>query len=435
MSYAVEAKKRKFDRILEALTDGAASPSRTSLSSRNNASSTSLSQDAASDSSKRRRIGGTSKTTITTSSSTTSLAGHYLPSSRTAFLQRLETFRHVTQWHIPSTEPINATAWAKRGWTCVDTDTVYCGACKERLHVDLNMDNNHLHSESKDDEDGGQVKGGNAEDNFDMASEVYRNMVRRYQDLLVTGHAESCLWRKRGCDASIQRIEGLLNTNTALLGLRSRYDSIMTRPEEVPEVAPLPTTSGNDTEELERYRFDSQGQPNINALRLAICGWVRKSEDVIECRHCFRSLGLWLYRGDAPAMEKLDGVEDHLEYCPWRSAEAQDTELVVGSSHESNEDNATPKKERASGWMLVYQAVVKDNLKRRSATPAVPATPATPRQSVAFSESETIVSRQESLTPEQREKKMRDLLRRIKEIKKPFNVKGLLTKRKEKGKA
>ncbi|EXJ91370.1 hypothetical protein A1O1_04482 [Capronia coronata CBS 617.96] len=425
MSYAVETKKRKFDRILEALTDGAASPVRSSLNSQNNTSTTSLSQDTASDSSKRRRIASTSKTTVTTSSTTT-LIGHYLPSSRTAFLQRLETFRHVTQWHIPSTEPINAAAWAKRGWICVDTDTVSCGACKERLHIDLSVDNDVLQSEENDTEEDRDVTG--ADDSFAVATDVYDSMVRRYQDLIVTAHAENCLWRRRGCDSSIQRIEGLLNTNSALAGLRTRYDSIMTRPEEVPEVLPLPAASAMDPQELGQFRFSSGDQPNINALRLAICGWERKSEDVIECRHCFRSLGLWLYRGDSPAVENLDSVEDHLEYCPWRSAEAQDTERTVGTSQESEQE---PKKERVSGWMLVYQAVVKDNVKRRNSTPSAATAAANPGLG---SESETASVSQTSapLTPEQREKRMRDLLRRIKEIKKPFNVKGLL-KRKGRG--
>ncbi|EXJ93170.1 hypothetical protein A1O3_01727 [Capronia epimyces CBS 606.96] len=423
MSYAVETKKRKFDRILEALTDRAPSPARSSLNSRHNASSTSLSQDAASDSSKRRRIAPSSSTTLPTAS-TTALAGHYLPSSRTAFLQRLETFRHVTQWHVPSTDPINAAAWAKRGWICVDTDTVYCGACKERLHIDLNVDNNMLQSEDKEGDDDRDVTG--ADDSFAVATDVYNNVVRRYQDLIVTAHAEGCLWRKRGCDSSIQRIEGLLNTHLALSGLKTRYDSIMARAEEVPEVAPLPATAVTESQDLEQFRFGDEEKPNINALRMAVCGWERKTEDVIECRHCFRSLGLWLYRGDSPAIENLDSVEDHLEYCPWRSADAQDTERVVGT-REGHEPGLELKKERVSGWMLVYQAVVKDNVKRRSSTPAA-------AKSGADSESGSGSGRGESMLPEQREKKMRELLRRIKEIKKPFNVKALL-RRKDKGKS
>lgn len=424
MSYAVETKKRKFDRILEALSDAAsASPSRTSLNSRNNISTTSLVQEDTSDGSKRRRIAPSSKITSTTTASTTSLSTHYLPSSRTAFLERLETFRQVTQWHVPSTEPINAAAWAKRGWICVDTDTVSCGSCRERVHVDLNIDEAQFKTVRVGDETEENTND-DLDDDFAMMTEVYASIVKKYQDMIITSHAENCLWRKRGCDSSIQRIEGLLNTNTALAALRKRYDGMMTQKDEIPAVAALPLPSDEDEDVLENFMLEGVDHININALRLAVAGWDRKSEEVIECRHCFRSLGLWLYRGESPAMESLDAIDNHLDYCPWKSADAQDTE-VAPPSKRNVEDESGPRKRRVPGWLLVYSAIVKENSRRR----AKDAT-----SSLSAGETEVNPNSGESLTPEQREKKMRDLFRRIKEIKKPFNVKALL-KRKEKGKA
>lgn len=423
MSYAIETKKRKFDRILEALADATAtSPSRTSLNSRNNRSATSLTGDDASDGSKRRRIAPTSRPNLTATNSTTSLVGRYLPVSRTAFLERLETFRHVTQWHVPSTDSINAAAWAKRGWTCVDTDTVSCGSCRERVHVDLSLDRGLL--KARENEQQGEIGPEEREDDFDVAAEVYHGIIERYQDKIISAHSESCLWRKRGSDASIQRIEGLLNTNTALSATRKRYEGIMRRPEEIPDVAALPSARIPGERELLLYRPDAMDVVNINALKLAVCGWERKSDDVIECRNCFRSLGLWLYRGATPAIEKLDGVDNHLEYCPWRSAEAQDTEITLPK--QKHGVDSVPGKERVPGWELVYMAVVRDNTRKRAHESTV--------TSIA-SETETSTGSGDlMITPEQREKKMRDLLKRIKEIKKPFNVKALL-RRKEKGKA
>ncbi|ETI19383.1 hypothetical protein G647_09216 [Cladophialophora carrionii CBS 160.54] len=427
MPYAIETKKRKFDRILEALTDSAASPagspSRSSLNSHNNTSTTSLTQDTASDSSKRRRITPLSAAANPTTPPSNDLTGHYLPSSRPAFLQRLETFRYVTKWHVPSTDPINAAAWAKRGWTCVDTDTVACGVCKERLYVDLSVDNEMLKAKKQEGEPiGDEEAAENEEEDFAISSDVYDNMVRRYQGMIVTAHAESCLWRKRGCDPSIQRIEGLLNTHSTLSGLRSRYDSLMSHPEEIPLVESLPSTTLVDPDELDQFQSNTGETPDIHALRLAICGWERKTDDVIECRHCFRSLGLWLYRGDAPAIGKLDAVENHLEYCPWRLAEAQDTEIQLPHSSRSIEE-VVSQKERVPGWVLVYLAIAKNNRQRRPRPPA----------SGAASEPASSRGSDESMTSQQREKKMKDLLKRIKEIKRPFNVKGLL-KRKEKTK-
>jgi hypothetical protein len=423
MSYAIETKKRKFDRILEALTDAATtSPSRISLNSRNNHSTTSLTGDDASDGSKRRRIAPTSRPNLTATTSTTSLVGHYLPASRTAFLERLETFRHVTQWHVPSTDSINAAAWAKRGWICVDTDTVSCGSCRERVHIDLSLDSELL--KPRETEQPVEIGPEEQEDDFEVAAEVYHGIVERYQEKIITAHAENCLWRKRGPDSSIQRIEGLLNTNTALSSMRKRYESIMARPDEIPDVAPLPSARVTEERELLSFRLEATDEINSNALKLAVCGWDRKSDDVIECRNCFRSLGLWLYRGETPAIENLDGVDNHLEYCPWRSAEAQDTEIAL-PKQKHGEDSLTGK-ERVSGWVLVYLAIVRDNTRKGAHESTVTS---------AISETETNTGSGDSVTtPEQREKKMRDLLKRIKEIKKPFNVKALL-RRKEKGKA
>ncbi|KEF63300.1 uncharacterized protein A1O9_01277 [Exophiala aquamarina CBS 119918] len=422
MSYAIETKKRKFDRILEALADATGtSPSRTSLNSRN-CQSTSLTGDDASDGSKRRRIAPTSRSNLTATNSTASLVGLYLPASRTAFLERLETFRHVTQWHVPSTDSINAAAWAKRGWTCVDTDTVSCGSCRARVHIDLSLDSQLL--KTRESEQQGEVGPEQQEDDFEVAAEVYHGIIARYQDQIIAAHSESCLWRKRGSDASIQRIEGLLNTNTALSATRKRYEGIMIRPEQIPNVAALPSACIAGERELLSFRPDSVDEVNTNALKLAICGWERKSDDVIECRNCFRSLGLWLYRGAPPAIEKLDGVDNHLEYCPWRSAEAQDTEIAL-PKQKHGEDSA-PAKARVPGWELVHMAIVRDNTRKLVHESTLTST---------ASEAETSTGSSDSMiTPEQREKKMRDLLKRIKEIKKPFNVKSLL-RRKEKGKA
>lgn len=418
MSYAIETKKRKFDRTLEALAGAAASsPSRTPLNSRNNHSTTSLTRDDASDGSKRRRIAPTSGSTLAANASTTSLVGHYLPTNRSAFLERLETFRHVTQWHVPSTDSINAAAWAKRGWICVDTDTVSCGSCRERVHIDLSLDSELLKSGDK------EAEAEDEEDDFEMAAEVYHGIVQRYQEKITLAHTEHCLWRKRGSDSSIQRIEGLLNTNTALSAMRIRYESLITRADEIPNVAPLPADGLVEERELWSFRVEAHDEINISALKLAVCGWHRRSDDVIECQHCFRSLGLWLYRGATPAIEKLNGVDNHLEYCPWRSAEAQDTEITVSKA--KLEQDLLPTKERVPGWMLVYLAIVRDNTRRRGHESRVTS---------ALSEAETSTGSGDSnATPEQREKKMRDLLKRIKEIKKPFNVKALL-RRKEKAK-
>jgi hypothetical protein len=398
MSYELEAKKRKFDRILESLTDGA---SRSTLNTRNNAVQQNLSKS--SDSSKRRRI--TPSSLVSKAASTSSLTAHYLPSSRPAFLERLETYRQVTQWHIPSTEPINAAAWAKRGWICVDKDTVFCGQCKERLTVDLDLDNGNLHEPD--------ATGDGAEDqDYSLAKEVYDALLQRYQEMIVTAHVDSCPWRKRGCDSSIQRMEGLWNIGNAVNGMKERYRSIATNIEELPTIYLTAEMVVNDSE-LRNCKINDS-DTSIDALRLAICGWQRKCTDVVECRNCFRSLGLWLYRGATPTIENLDAIDSHLDYCPWRSQEAQDSQITT-----TGRDGVQVQTSMA-GWQLVYQAILKTNARQPSST--------RPTTAVTAS-SEAAGSLDSQMSPEQREKKMRDLMKRIKDLKKPFNMKALLRKK------
>jgi len=419
MSYAIETKKRKFDRILESLTEPTSTQvqqkeSRASLDSGRNASITKRTlREELIEASKRRRV----SPTLSKPSSHSSLLGHYLPSSRVAFLERLETFRHITKWHIPSTVAINATAWAKRGWICADVDTVSCGSCSERVTIDLEMnkrkDNDkNNEGECQENETPNEAPQEGEDEREDMDVEVYDALVKRYGEMISTSHSERCPWRRRGCDSSIQRIEGLLNTSGVISSVRTRFES-MAKIEDVPIVLDfpayedLPPPNMRDLEELEFAPV------NPNALKLAVCGWQYKEADVVECKHCFRSLGLWLYRGAAPTVENLDAVESHLEYCPWRSPEAQDTELIV---HPDGDRNAG-KKLKFPGWALVCHAVKKHNLKKKGGAN---------RSSLSTSQTDGADVEREPVSPEQREKKMRDIMKRIKEIKKPFNVRNLL---------
>lgn len=340
----------------------------------------------------------------------TSLVNHYLPSSRAAFLERLKTYRHVTKWHIPSTSLVNAAEWAKRGWICSDVDTVSCGACSEKLAIDLSIQKSSGTSDEQQD-DGSQEQ----EDRDNLAIEFQEALVKRYQQMITSSHASACPWRKRGCDMSIQRIEGLLTTSTAISAMRLRYESIADSVDDCPTVSDLPAYDVLLAPRMGDYDgLDlSPSQPDV--LKLALCGWQYKEDDVVECKYCFRSLGLWLYRGEHPTVEHLDAVESHLEYCPWRSAEAQDTELMVHPEAGSN----AGKKLQLPGWVLVYHAVKKQTMRKQGRVD-----PSVRTSHDSNGESENL-----QLSPEQRDKKMRDLMRRIKEIKKPFNVKSLLRRK------
>ena len=286
---------------------------------------------------------------------------------------------------------------------------MFCGSCKERLYIELDLDNDRVLKRNE------REKQANQEDDYTAATKVWDALVHHNLGMIVTAHSESCPWRKRGCDSSVQRIEGLLNMTNAISGLKTRYKSMFSGIAEPPAVEPFLETH---EAQLPRLDLDDDSTVNIDVLRLAVCGWQKKDTDVLECKHCFRSLGLWLYRGDVAAMEKLDAVDSHLEYCPWRSPEAQDTELGVKDGTESE-----PKKEKIPGWALVSMAIARSNLKKKDTSTGTTEVASPP----AFVSAQAV-----ALSPELRDKKMKDLMKRIKDLKKPFNVKALLKRNKVK---
>lgn len=395
--YAIETKKRKFDRILETIKDHGAARPTPQTPTHNNTSTISFVESI---SAKKRRLdlSATSMTSKNPSVVSIPQTAHYLPSSRESFLERLETFGPITKWHIPSTEKINAAAWAKRGWWCTDADMVACKACGEQLLVKLDGDEEVKESTSADPDDQ-EVK-----DDISTTDILrHRLLIDRYSDMIITSHAESCPWRNRGCDESIQRISGLLNTASAVQNLRGRYDSL--KEIDVPLVHLSPEESPPTMDEMMQFRFNTNEPKQLHQdrLRLAMCGWQASPgrEDVAECRACFRSLGLWLYRGEQPIMEKLDAMESHLEYCPWRSAKAQRTEIELNG-----------KKEMVPAWTLVARA-----MKEVVEHP--------PRNGVPEKQQEE----REPVGEKERENKVKELLRRVKDLRKPFNVKALLRKK------
>jgi C3HC zinc finger-like/Rsm1-like len=393
--YAIETKKRKFDRILETIKDHAKPrPETSSTPPGENMSTTSL---AESYSAKKRRLDPTTMTSKNSSAVSAPKTAHYLPSSREAFLERLETFGPITKWHVPSTEEISAAAWAKRGWWCIDTDMVACKACSEQLVVKLDQQEEDAATEAAAQED-------KEEDDLDTAAMLrHRLLVDKYRDMIISAHAQSCPWRNRGCDDSIQRISGLLNTTNTLQTLKARYDSL--RNLDIPSVHVMAIDFPYPMVEMAAFRL-SINQPeevHQDTLRLAMCGWQASPnrEDVAECRACFRSLGLWLYRGDEPIMEKLDAVESHLEYCPWRSPSTQRTEIELGG-----------QKRMVPAWVLVARTI-----KETADHPAVDAAAENQQQEPV------------EMGEKERETKVKQLLRRVKELKKPFNVRALLRRK------
>lgn len=61
----------------------------------------------------------------------------FLPGDREDFLERLATFRNLTDW-MPKPPKVNEVAWAKRGWACQRLERVRCVTCNVEIMVKLN---------------------------------------------------------------------------------------------------------------------------------------------------------------------------------------------------------------------------------------------------------------------------------------------------------
>ena len=106
--------------------------------------------------------------------------------------------------------------------------------------------------DEEDEEDNAERDG--SEDAQEKA-DVYSEVVKKYQELIVDAHVENCPWRARGCDSSIQRVGGLLNVSQALKGLRERYTGICDNASALPAVTLEDEGFGQYSEPRKSFRF------------------------------------------------------------------------------------------------------------------------------------------------------------------------------------
>lgn len=302
----------------------------------------------------------------------------FAPWSHEQFLQRLRTFTDVRSW-TPKPEGITEVTWAKRGWALVNDanvrDTIWCRACKQRLVVKL----------QKEKGDGGEEMEKEGEETDWWSEDVEKELVGRYEGLVIDGHEEGCLWREKGCSDDIYRI-WLADPNVWQPALKERYLALMAMGDALPEKIAFPEADPED----ERTRFEldaivkllqpllmqpqqkekenappaadvnssqetttptqpieasgiattAKDQPSINstALALAICGWTGQTTAGVHlayCKHCFQRCGLWLYSSKSSKTESsgslLDGIDSmtfnpvdlHRQHCPWKNVTSQ----------------------------------------------------------------------------------------------------------------
>lgn len=103
-----------------------------------------------------------------------------------------------------------------------------------------------------------------------------------------------------------------------------------------------------DSEKGQEHRIDEK------SFACAFLGWTvvkDGSSGLLECRACFRRLGLWLYKsnkeGKEAIYEKLSLHAEHMDYCPWVNGKAQSG---TGSTTDRPDD-------LLSGWQVLAQGI------------------------------------------------------------------------------
>jgi Rsm1-like len=132
---------------------------------------------------------------------------------------------------------------------------------------------------------------------------------------------------------------------------------------------------------------DLQGSPefpgrriNRAAFALAFFGWDvvgDGSTGLVECRACFRRLGLWMYKrkenGDVTVYQKLIVAEEHMDYCPWVNPRVQSGAGKITERVEDFHD----------GWELLAQAI-RTKHRRRVRSMAPPERPSKDPETVSI---------------------------------------------------
>jgi hypothetical protein len=143
MSYELETKKRKFNRVLESISKPLSNESTKRIDSITGPKERLAAQPTI----KRVRLSGEANdlgllnssvnNSLRLRSTSPSLRPNFVPWDRDRFLERLATFRRVDRWSSKPA-PINEVEWAKHGWSCTDVMQVSCvGGCEASVIVKL----------------------------------------------------------------------------------------------------------------------------------------------------------------------------------------------------------------------------------------------------------------------------------------------------------
>ena len=306
----------------------------------------------------------------------------YCPGDRDELLRRLATFQELTDW-TPKPDRVSEIEWAKRGWVCQGKERLRCTLCNREIVVKLN----------RKEVDGKEVQ-------VLVPSEIEDALVQKYSELITDAHQDDCLWRKKGSDDSLLRLP-LANPQTALEGLRSRYDELCARKDFLPYEFNLRLPDGLDITAILKNLpptffaepppsvLTNSSTPNRAALALAILGWQGLTNSRIgpvpnsaSCHSCLRRLGLWMFKSKevdldtntilVPApMDHLAPAREHRFFCPWNNGAVQ-RNPGGGAANRSRARGAAATEDAKPGWEVLVQVIKNDAYLRNRNNPKPP---------------------------------------------------------------
>lgn len=234
----------------------------------------------------------------------------------------------------------------------MDLNTVACkGGCERRVVVKLDTMGTVV-KKALETEPGAEATVDDEDEEEEVdETELEHALAERYQDEIVNGHTETCLWRKAACKDDIYRLSlvrpvvwkpHLHEGYTSLLGVGKAIKDIMVKSTDNGEAAVLPyerLVAELPTDVLPEN--DADAALKTKALEIAFHGWRGSSEhraDLLHCETCFQRIGLWMYQpGYKPGKTNevneddegddedavIDLIEMHREHCPWRNPKSQ----------------------------------------------------------------------------------------------------------------
>jgi Rsm1-like len=228
--------------------------------------------------------------------------------------------------------------------------------------------------------------------------------------------------------------------------LRNRYDELCIRKETLPYMMNMRTPPNFDLDLILSYlppdffacsstqQIEIPTQPEINevAFLMALFGWQGHTHDKlgeqlgsVSCQACFRVLGLWLFKSKeineageevtGAAMNKLDVIKVHRDYCPWQNATSQNGQRSSVISSTSN----------LAGWEIILR-ILKNDHHLRSSGERLGSRGS--RQHSVDNASETaspfVIDVDDEEAKSIRDEKDKTMLRRLRRVKSLFETKG-----------